>query len=108
MIEKFIIQTEQLNRLAPKPRARRGTRMRNNQIIFSRPQLDRMLQIARQAGDKEMIAALSPKRSLASCKRDLIASIRHGKSDTEAWNAYVEVVNSQSEALKNGIALNNS
>jgi len=37
-------------------------------------QLERMLQIAHLAGDKELIAALRQKRSLAVYKRELIAS----------------------------------
>ena len=49
-----------------------------------------MLHIARLAGDKEMISVLSPRKSLAGVKRELIASIRHGKVELELWNAYVE------------------
>lgn len=93
MIEKFIMNPDRPVAIAPKQRAPRGTRKRRDHIAFTRNQLERMLQIARLAGDKEMIAALSPKRSLATCKRELIASIRHERVEQELWNAYMEAIN---------------
>lgn len=90
LIEKFIIKADRPSSVPPKARAARGSRKRRDQLAFSRTQLERMLQIARLAGDKEMISVLSPKKSLASAKRELIASIRHGRVDQELWNSYVE------------------
>ncbi len=95
MIEKFIINADRPGMVAPKTRAARGSRKRRDQITFTRNQLERMLHIARLAGDKEMIAVLSPKRSLATCKRELIASVRHNRVEQELWNAFVESVNAQ-------------
>lgn len=93
LIEKFIISSDRPGAVTPKQRAPRGSRKRRDQFTFTRTQIDRMLNIARLAGDKEMIAVLSPKKSLASSKRELIASIRHGKVEQELWNSYVESVN---------------
>jgi hypothetical protein len=93
LIEKFIIQSDRPSTVIPKQRAARGSRKRRDQLTFTRNQLERMLNIARLAGDKEMVSVLAPKKSLATCKRDLIASIRHGKIESELWNAYVESVN---------------
>lgn len=98
LIEKFIIKTDRPSSVAPKPRAARGSRKRRDQLAFSRVQLERMLQIAKMAGDKEMISMLSPKKSLASAKRELIASIRHGKVEQDLWTIYTECVNAQSLA----------
>jgi hypothetical protein len=92
LLEKFIINTDKPSAVAPKQRAARGSRKKRDQYSFSRIQLERMLNIARLAGDKEMISILSPKKSLATCKRELIASIRHGKVEPELWNAYVEAL----------------
>lgn len=94
LLEKYIINASKPTMIPPKPRAARGSRKRRDQLLFTKMQLERMLNIARLAGDKEIIAVLSPKKSLASCKRDLIQSIRHNKVDLELWNAYVECVNS--------------
>lgn len=94
LIEKYIINNEKPGAVPPKQRAARGSRKRRDQLSFSRNQLERMLNIARLAGDKEMISILSPKKSLATCKRELIISIRHGRVEHELWNAYVEAVNS--------------
>lgn len=99
IIEKYIINADRPGTVAPKQRAARGSRKRRDQITFTRNQLERMLNIARLAGDKEMVAVLSPKRSLATCKRELIASIRHAKVEQELWNAYVEAVNAQQAVM---------
>ena len=93
LLEKFIINSDRPSVVTPKQRAARGSRKKRDHYTFSRMQLERMLNIARLAGDKEMISILAPKKSLATCKRELIASIRHGKVEQELWNAYVESVN---------------
>lgn len=81
--------------IAPKQRAARGSRKRREHMNFSRTQLERMLNIARLAGDKEIITILSPKKSLSGCKRELMQAIRHNKVEQELWNNYVEAVQSQ-------------
>ena len=101
LIEKFIMNAQTLHKVAPKTRAPRGSRKNRDKVSFSRAQLERMLQIARLAGDKEMVAVLSPKRSLSTCKRELIASIRHNRIEPDLWNAYHEVANAQ-QVLENG------
>lgn len=93
LIEKFIINSDRPSIVAPKQRAARGSRKRRDQLVFTRSQLERMLNIARLAGDKEIISVLSPKKSLTNCKRELIQSVRHNKVEPELWNAYVEAVN---------------
>lgn len=90
IIEKYVIQVDRPLVIAPKQRASRGSRKRRDHLNFTRIQLERMLNIARLAGDKEIITILSPRKSLASCKRELILSIRHGKVEQELWNNYVE------------------
>lgn len=92
LIEKHIINVDRPGTVAPKQRAARGSRKRRDQITFTRTQLEKMLSMAKATGDREMVAILSPKRSLATCKRELIASIRHGKIEQDLWNAYVETV----------------
>lgn len=95
LIEKFIINADKPGTVAPKQRAARGSRKRRDQFTFTRMQLERMLNIARLAGDKEMVSILSPKKSITTCKRELILSIRQGRADQELWNAYVESLNAQ-------------
>jgi hypothetical protein len=95
LIERFILNTDKLVTVPPKQRAARGSRKRRDHMNFTRNQMERMLNIARLAGDKEIISILSPKKSLASCKRELIQSIRQQKIDQDLWNSYVEAVNSQ-------------
>src|SRR5271170_6857280 len=103
MIEKFIINTEKPGAVAPKQRAARGSRKRRDQYTFTRNQLERMLNIARLAGDKEMVSILAPKKSLATCKRELISSIRHGRVESELWNGYVESLNAMQQLANSSL-----
>jgi len=103
LIEKFIINTEKPSSVAPKQRAARGSRKRRDQVTFTRNQLERMLNIARLAGDKEMVSILAPKKSLATCKRELISSIRHGRVEPELWNAYVESLNAMQQLANSSL-----
>ncbi len=92
IIERFVVNADKPTVIAPKQRAARGSRKRRDHMNFTRIQLERMLNIARLAGDKEIITILSPKKSLATCKRELIQAIRHNKAEPELWNSYVEAV----------------
>jgi len=105
LIQRYIINADKPIVVPPKPRAARGSRKRRDQITFTRTQLERMLNIARLAGDKEIISILSPKKSLAAYKRELIQSVRHNKVDHDLWNGYVESINAQhaiAEAITEG------
>ena len=99
LIEKFIIRSERPAVVAPKRRAPRGSRKRRDNVAFSRIQLERMLQIARLAGDKEMISILSPRKSLPLIKRELISSIRHNRVEQELWNCFLDCINADNVAL---------
>ena len=90
LIKQFIIESKAPTVVAPKQRAARGSKKRKDQMTFTRIQLERLLNIAKQTGDKEMVSLLSPKTSLATAKRNLIASIRQGMVDEELWFAYKE------------------
>ena len=54
--------------------------------------------MAKISGDREMVSVLSPKKSLATCKRELINSIRAGVADQVLWNTFTEIVQAQSDA----------
>ncbi len=93
LIEKFIIHSDKPIIVAPKQRAARGSRKRRDQLVFTRTQLERMLNIAKLAGDKEIISVLSPKKSLTNCKKELIQAIRHNRVEQDLWSCYAESVN---------------
>ena len=99
LVQEFIMDVDEPVTVEPKKRAARGSRKRRGQISLNKRDLERMLNIARIAGDKEMIAKLTPKKSLAAVKRELIASVRQGKVDHELWNQYVEAIGAQEAAL---------
>ncbi|MFI0434384.1 MAG: hypothetical protein ACH350_01475 [Parachlamydiaceae bacterium] len=95
MINKFIINASHPQAVTPKQRAARGSRKRRDLFTFSKQDLERMLNMARLAGDKDMIRKLTPKKDLRTVKRELISSIRHGRIEPELWNMYVEAMTSQ-------------
>lgn len=95
IIERFVLHPDKPSSVAPKQRAARGSRKRRDHLNLTRIQLERMLNIARLAGDKEIITILSPRKSLASCKRELIQSVRHNKVEPELWTNYSEAVQTQ-------------
>lgn len=103
LIERFILNVDRPLVIPPKQRAARGSRKKKDQLALSKLQVERLLNIARLAGDEEMISLLSPKKSLACCKRELIQSIRYGVVDHELWNEYVEAVNAQQSLIATDI-----
>lgn len=103
LITKFIVNVEKPTTVPPKSRAARGSRKRRDQLLFSKHDIERMLNMARLAGDKEMIRKLTPKKDLRTIKRELISSIRHGKVDQELWQYYAEAVNSLQFAAAAGV-----
>lgn len=102
LIEKFIIKADRPLVIPPKQRATRGSRKKKDQLNFSKLQLERLLNMARLSGDKEMISVLSPKKSLAHAKRELIQAVRQGVIDQEYWDSYVEAINTQQAMIAAG------
>ena len=100
LLERFIINSEKPAQIAPKQRAARGSRKKRDQYTFSRMQLEKMIHLARATGNKEIITMLAPKKSLTSCKKELISSIRQGKIDQDLWSSYVEIIHSMTEAVE--------
>lgn len=92
LIKQHILNSDKPTTVPPKPRAARGSRKRRDQFLFTKEDIERMLNMARLAGDKEMIRKLTPRKDLKQIKRELIASIRHNHIDHELWNCYVETV----------------
>lgn len=89
LIQQFILTSDRPSPLPPKQRAPRGSRA-NKSCDLTRGQIEKMFQLARNSKNREMLLLLSSKRSLKSCKRDLIQSIRRGDVDQMLWDAYVE------------------
>lgn len=97
-INTYIVRADRPQSVPPKSRAARGSRKRRDQFAFTKIDLERMLNMARMAGDKEMVRKLTPKKDLRTIKRELITSIRHGHIDQELWQSYTEIVNAQTAA----------
>lgn len=98
MISKYIVNSNNPQEVSPKPRAARGSRKRRDLFTFSKQDLERMLNMARLAGDKDMVRKLTPKKDLKTIKRELISSIRHGRIEPDLWNLYGETVTSHNQA----------
>lgn len=94
MLRTFILDSDSPRVIHPKPRAPRGSKKRRDLINFTKTDIERVLELARQVGDKDLLARFSPKKPLPALKRELIRSIRNGIVSIELWNAYVEAVKS--------------
>ena len=97
LIEQFIINATKPSGIAPKQRAPRGSRKRKDQIVFTKSQLDHLLNLARNSGNRELMSVLSPKKSIAACKRELISSIRQNVADQALWAMFSEMVSASHE-----------
>ena len=97
MIQRFIMKPDSPTRVHPKPRAPRGTRKRRDLAHLTKGDYDRMLDLARRAGDKELISKLAPRKNLSALRKELIRSIRDNRANQDLWIAYSEAVGSASE-----------
>ncbi|MCH9609293.1 MAG: hypothetical protein S4CHLAM45_07640 [Chlamydiales bacterium] len=92
LLQEHIIKTATPKALDPKPRAPRGSRKRRDFISFTRTDIEKVIDLARQVGDEDLMARFSPKRSLPALKRELIRSIREGRINEELWCSYVDAI----------------
>lgn len=93
LLNQYIISPAKPHKVTPKQRAPRGTRKRRDALSFSKYELERMVQMARLAGDEEMVRKLSRNtKDLKTIKKDLISSIRHNRCEPELWNLYADSV----------------
>jgi hypothetical protein len=97
LIQEFVMDTDLPRILSPKQRAPRGSRKQNEMIHFTRSDIEKVLDLARKVGDKDLLARFSPRRSLPALKRELIRSIRESRISQELWNAYVESIENQNK-----------
>ncbi len=100
MIKKSIVNVQGMPQgVPPKQRAARGSRKKRDQPLFTKQDIDRMLQMARTANDKEMIRKLTPKKDLKTLKRELTASIRRSEVDQDLWELYADAVKAHKEGV---------
>lgn len=95
LITKYVIQSDNPTKIAPKPRAARGSRKHRDQVVITKQDIERILNLARSAGETEIVRKFTQKKDLRSIKRELISSIRHGRVEQELWYSYSEAINSQ-------------
>lgn len=101
LISKYILNASSPSKVTPKTRAPRGSRKRRDHLPLTKQDIDRLLFLARQNGEKDIIRKLTPRKDLRSIKRELIASIKHGEVQEELWHTYVEIINTASHLNPN-------
>lgn len=100
MIKSFIIDANELSLVPPKQRAARGSRKKHkDQIVLTKADIDRILQMARSLGDKDVVRKLTPKKDFRAIKRDLISAIRQNRVEDakplfEDFLHYADAMNS--------------
>lgn len=104
LLQDFIINSNTPKALEPKQRAPRGSRKKKDLFNFSRNDIEKVLELARKVGDKDLLAKFSPRRSLPSLKRELIRTIKEGIVNEDLWLAFKESIyainNHSSESMK--------
>lgn len=98
LLQSCILRHTSPKELDPRPRAPRGSRGYRDYFSISRSEIERVLELAAEAGDDHLIAKFSPKRSLPMLKKELIKSIKAERVNPELWNAYVESIENKQEA----------
>ena len=98
LINKFIVGMDKPTNVRPKQRATRGSRKRNDQFLFTKQDIERVLHMARLTGDKDIIRKFTPKKDLRTIKRELISSIRHGRVEQDLWLYYIEAISASQQA----------
>jgi len=92
LIEKFILNPTAPSSISPKQRAPRGSRKKKDFPHLNRTQIEQMIALARNANAREILALLTPKKSLAAIKKELIQSIKQERIDETLWANYTESV----------------
>lgn len=91
MIKKSIVNVSGVpQNVPPKQRAARGSRKKRDQPLFTKQDIDKMLQMARTANDKDIIRKLTPRKDLKTLKRELTSTIRRSEVDQDLWELYVD------------------
>lgn len=98
-INKYIITPSTPQEVVPKQRAARGSRKRRDLFTLSKQDLEKMIHMARLAGDNEMVRKLTPPRDLKTIKKELISTIRHGRVEHDLWSLYAEAATNPTHAL---------
>jgi hypothetical protein len=92
MINQYIIKTDRPLTVTPKQRAARGSRKKKGQVVLSGTDLERLINLVRTSGDKDMVKKLLPQKELKVIKRELIQAIKQNRVDLNLWNSFVESV----------------
>lgn len=90
MIRRYIIEAERPLTVRPKQRAARGSKKKKDQVILSDADIDTLRQLARSAGNSDILRKLMPRKELKAIKRELISSIKKGLVEPLLWTNYVE------------------
>ena len=108
LIEKHIVNVTKPKAVPPKPRAARGSRKMRGNFFFTKQDMERLLNMARLAGDKDLVRKLTPREDLRTIKRKLISSIRHGRIERDLWESYVEAQTNQNQSTASALTKSES
>lgn len=67
------------------------------EVKFKRSQINRMLEILKNSGDKELIAMFSPYQTLEQAQKSIIDMVRAKEVDQDLWATYVKLVQEKTD-----------
>lgn len=91
LLREFIIDATSAKRIDPKPRPRRKNG-KNHSFNFDQSTLEKIIQMAEEKGDKELLEQLRPKPPFSLVKKEFMNTIRENKIDERLWKDYKESV----------------
>lgn len=92
LLNKYVVNHSAPEKLPPKTRAPRGSRKRRELLALTKQDIDLLLSLARQSGQKEIVRKLNPPRELRALRRELLASIRRNEVKEDLWLSYSEAI----------------
>jgi hypothetical protein len=98
LLHQYILDADKPSRLDPKRRAARGSRKRRDHVLFTKQDIERILKMAKMAGDDEMVRkVIAQRQDLKALKRELLSSIRQNRVEPHLWQSYVEAIQNQNQ-----------
>ena len=89
LLRAFIINASSVKQLDSKPRIYRKSG-KNHAFNFDESTLKKIVQMAEEKGDEELLKQLRPKRSFTAVKKEFMRTVREDKIDEGLWENYKE------------------
>lgn len=99
MIRGHILEQENPKTLSSKPKPGLMVK-RQVEVRFKRSQINRLVDILKQAGEQGLISMLTPHQTLTQVQKLMLEMIKKKEVDAELWNTYMRLIEEEKDILK--------